>query len=1414
MLHRKIAFVILLLACLSATAQPPETIYPGTIIRDGYVNNASYGPYNIGFSFSFYGTTYNQFYVNSNGMVSFGAGYSNAANAPIPTAAVPNNFIAAFWDDLVVDDFGTIMYTTIGSSPNRKCIIQFRNMGFYFNPVFMGTFYVILYETSNKIQVQYRLIVDGVSAIAHGSSATVGIENSGGTAGVKYAYSEGDSVSTSLAVSFTPVPSTSSNYILDKDDVYDGVFLTRNESLPEPGITKLVSPSPGSVIGADHLFEWNAATNNTFYTLYISTYPDLTDATVYSPGNSLSYAVTGLTLDQTYYWGVFSNNTTGRTWCEIKSFSTSSAPALASLPRTIWVEQGSETLGTLQYTGGDGSTVTGTVTSIPAQGSLYQVSGGVAGTKITTVPTVVTDPGRQLIYIADGGTGNGVGNFNFYVTDNTGDAPPATITINVSPPGIPNVLVAARSTGVEIQFDIPMNDPAGKESQFTVSVNGSPVTVTSIAFKPGDQNTYQLTLATPLAGGDVVLVSYTQGDVTATTGGVLLSFTDEPVTLLAQTINFPVITPKKYGDADYTPGASAPGGAITYSSSTISVATIVANRVRFVGVGSSVITARQAGDATYAPAKYERPLTVNKGDQTITFGVLPEKTYGDVPFALTASSSAGLAVSFASDNPAVASVSGSTVTIHKAGSAVITASQSGNALWNPAPDVPRTLTVNKAAATVALSGLTTIYSGVPQQVTATTTPPGLTVTRTYDGGGAPTNAGSYAVVATIADDNYQGSTTGTFEIAKASLTATAEDKNRLYGAVNPTFTLSYTGFVNSEDATVLDTAPVASTTANVLSDAGTAAITVSGGADNNYSLTLVNGTLTIDKAPLTVTADDKTRVYGVANPPLTISYSGFVNSEGSSVIDTEPVASTTADATTGVGTVPITLSGGVDNNYTFIYTAGVLTITKATASVTLGGLNTTYTGLSQTATATTDPAGLAVTFTYDGLAAIPANAGSYAVVATVDDTNYEGTATGTLVIAKAQLTATADDKTKVRGEVNPLLTITYTGFVNGDDAADLDTEPVAATTADATTGVGTVPITVSGGSDNNYNFIYVSGVLTITPPTQTITFGALVTTQYGDLPFALTATASSGLPVSFASSNEAVATISGTTVTIVGTGTAIITATQPGNTEWAAAVPVEQTLTVNKAMLQVVADSKSKPYLDPLPQLTFVITGFVNGEDHSFLDAMPVISTTALQTSSAGAYPISVSGGSDNNYTFTYTTAVLTITRIAQFITIGELPGTLVHGTPLTLSATSTSGLVVSFESTTPAVATVSGSVLTGIAKGLAQVRAYNNGDINYMPAEFFAYIEILTSHAGVMYLFTPNNDGFNDLWEIPDLNELGRCEVRIFNRWGKQVYANSDYNNTWDGTSNGAPLPEGAYPFIIKTENQGVIRGTLNIVR
>ena len=81
--------------------------------------------------------------------------------------------------------------------------------------------------------------------------------------------------------------------------------------------------------------------------------------------------------------------------------------------------------------------------------------------------------------------------------------------------------------------------------------------------------------------------------------------------------------------------------------------------------------------------------------------------------------------------------------------------------------------------------------------------------------------------------------------------------------------------------------------------------------------------------------------------------------------------------------------------------SGTLVIEKATATVTLGELNFTQDGSPKSVTATTNPAGLPVTITYDGSTTAPTNAGTYLVVATVDDPDYQGTATGTMTITES-----------------------------------------------------------------------------------------------------------------------------------------------------------------------------------------------------------------------------------------------------------------------------------------------------------------------------------------------------------------------------------------------------------------------------
>jgi hypothetical protein len=124
-----------------------------------------------------------------------------------------------------------------------------------------------------------------------------------------------------------------------------------------------------------------------------------------------------------------------------------------------------------------------------------------------------------------------------------------------------------------------------------------------------------------------------------------------------------------------------------------------------------------------------------------------------------------LPVSYSSSKPAVATVSGSTVTLVGAGVTEITASQAGNGNYGAAADVAQTLTVNLDIASVTLGNLVHTYDGTAKSATAITNPAGLTVTFTYNGSATPpTDAGSYAVTATISDANYQGTASGTLLI--------------------------------------------------------------------------------------------------------------------------------------------------------------------------------------------------------------------------------------------------------------------------------------------------------------------------------------------------------------------------------------------------------------------------------------------------------------------------------------------------------------------------------------------------------------------------------------------------------------------------------------------------------------------------
>ena len=121
-------------------------------------------------------------------------------------------------------------------------------------------------------------------------------------------------------------------------------------------------------------------------------------------------------------------------------------------------------------------------------------------------------------------------------------------------------------------------------------------------------------------------------------------------------------------------------------------------------------------------------------------------------------------------------------------------------------------------------------------------------------------------------------------------------------------------------------------------------MTPSGLSSTDYTITYVAGPMTVTPATLTITAGSPSKVYGAALPALIASFSGFVNGDTSASLTTQPVVSTTATASSPVGSYPTSAAGAVDPNYTITYIAGTLTVTPAALTITASSPSKVYGG--------------------------------------------------------------------------------------------------------------------------------------------------------------------------------------------------------------------------------------------------------------------------------------------------------------------------------------------------------------------------------------------------------------------------------------------------------------------------------------
>jgi streptogramin lyase len=433
-------------------------------------------------------------------------------------------------------------------------------------------------------------------------------------------------------------------------------------------------------------------------------------------------------------------------------------------------------------------------------------------------------------------------------------------------------------------------------------------------------------------------------------------------------------------------GASTPGTLTAGQSCALPISFTPATVGAFTGgltLNDNALNATAPGYAAQSILLSGTGMPQGTTQQTISFGAISAQTANST-LALTASASSGLPVTYISTTPSICTISGPTASLFAGGTCTIQANQAGNSVYAVAPTVTQSFTVNLVAQTIDFQTPSSpVTYGVARITLYATATSGLGVTLSVTGpasvsGSTLTIGGSGSVVVTASQPGNSGYSAATavsytITVTKAVLKVTATSASRTYGAANPTFTDSITGFVNGDTVASATTGTASlTTTATTSSTPGTYTITAGAGtlAASNYTFNYVNGTLTVGKAGLTVTAANASRAHGAANPTFTDTITGFLNGDTVASATTGAASLTTTATTSSVpGTYTITGAAGTlaATNYSFAFVNETLTVTPlgTVATPTFSPVAGTYTS-AQSVTITDSTSGAVIYYTTNG----------------------------------------------------------------------------------------------------------------------------------------------------------------------------------------------------------------------------------------------------------------------------------------------------------------------------------------------------------------------------------------------------------------------------------------------------------------
>ena len=670
--------------------------------------------------------------------------------------------------------------------------------------------------------------------------------------------------------------------------------------------------------------------------------------------------------------------------------------------------------------------------------------------------------------------------------------------------------------------------------------------------------------------------------------------------------------------------------------------------------------------------------------------------YGSEPVALVSNNPDGRIHGVAADT-AVAGVSDGLVVIRNAGKTRLSVYQDESAYYHASDTFVVELQVDKAMLTVSVSDtsrcyrednpvFTFTYSGFVNgdDTTAVNVEP---VAATEAGMDA--KVGEYVVTASGAQSSNYDFTyeQGTLFVRPAvSVLEIATVDTLVYGQLSlPLPEVQKNNDEQEMTFKTLDAAVAVVKEGKIeITGAGTTSLVAVQELSENYLPGSDTIEIVVKKALLSVRAVDTERSYGEANPEGKLSYEGFVYGDDTTALSVKPVLCWEADSLSPVGVYAVWPEGAEADDYKFEYHAGELTVNPAQTVISITLPDTAIYGdepraldilsnntESEIIYAISDPTIVEITDSRLN----PKRAGSTMVIAMqTGSQNYTQGVSNffTFVVKKAPLTISVADTSRSYGMENPAFTLSYEGFVNGDDETSLLSLPQVECAAVSISDVGEYDIVVGGAAAGNYEISYRPGTLSVVPAATTLSVGEVGLKYYGDDSFALSVTTNNPeSEIDYFVEDTRVVKMADDRVVVVAPGTTHVLLKQEASTNYAASEAVSVPVTVSKRPLYVSVSDAARDYGKPNPEFEILYDGFVLGESDEDLTAKPVALCSA-DSLSLGSFPIVLSGGRSDNYEFVYSNGTLSIGSVNTELTVASIESKTYGDLPFALPSVTT----------------------------------------------------------------------------------------------------------------------------------------------